>query len=215
MPAHKSPEEVEREHLRAFGPDLGPLYDALHNEVAWLHAKWQEYRKLYAESEERVDLLNSTAAFFFGVVQDALWDNVLLHICRLTDPTSHKGFEHLTLRRLPKVIPDKRLAREVRALVKNAEDRSEFARKLRNDRLAHLDLAVGLTDGVALLSGASRQQVEETLASFRAVLNKLHVFYLNGEVAFEHVHVTTGADTLVYHLDVAAKAEKAISESGS
>ena len=48
------------------GATLGPLYHALNKEVTWLHAKWLEYRKLYAESEERVDLLNGTAASSSG-----------------------------------------------------------------------------------------------------------------------------------------------------
>jgi hypothetical protein len=56
MASDQPAEEVERAHLDAFGPWLGPVYHAVHNEVGWLHAKWLEYRKLCARSEKRIDL---------------------------------------------------------------------------------------------------------------------------------------------------------------
>jgi hypothetical protein len=76
MADHQSAVDVERQHLEAFGPEAGPLYHGLHNEVVWLHAKWLEYRKLFAKSDKRIELLNDTAGFFFKVVQDTLWENV-------------------------------------------------------------------------------------------------------------------------------------------
>ena len=62
---NQSLEEVEKQHLEAFVPALWPLYHTLQNELTWLHAKWFEYRKLYAHTERRVDLLNETAPHFF------------------------------------------------------------------------------------------------------------------------------------------------------
>ena len=94
MNLHQTSEDVEKAHLEAFGPNMGPLYHALEDEVTWLHAKWLEYRKLFAKSKESVDFLNETARFFFRVVQDVLWDDVLLHIARLTDPAKQNRFEN-------------------------------------------------------------------------------------------------------------------------
>lgn len=64
MAENKTADQVRDEHLRTLGPPLGPLYDALYNEVVWLHAKWNQYRILYAESPKRLELLNRTAGFF-------------------------------------------------------------------------------------------------------------------------------------------------------
>ena len=66
----ESAEQVREKHLRNMGPELGPIYHALWNEVAWLHTKWNQYRQLYAHSPERVTFLNGVASHFFGVVQD-------------------------------------------------------------------------------------------------------------------------------------------------
>jgi hypothetical protein len=68
------------------GPNLGPAFYRLWNDCAWLHLKWREYRSVFGTTEERIDLLNAAARGFFGVAQDVLWQDVILHICRFTDP---------------------------------------------------------------------------------------------------------------------------------
>lgn len=208
MSSHQSPTEVEQEHLQAMGPTLGPIYHALYNEVAWLHAKWLEYRKLFAKSAQRIDLLNETAGFFFGVVQDVLWKDVLLHIARLTDPAKQGKYENLTLFQLPNIVPKPELVIELCQLIEVAKTSSKFARDWRNKRLAHHDLAITLDLQAVPLPGVSRQHVEETLASFRAVLNHLHAHYFQSEVAFEHFLTHDDADTLVHHLSVAKQTEE-------
>jgi hypothetical protein len=205
MARHQSAEEVEKEYLLAFGPALGRLYHTLRNEVVWLHAKWLEYRKLYAKSEKRIDLLNGTAGSFFRIVQDVLWEDILLHIARLTDPPQQRNFENLSLLRLPDAIEDHALADELRELVMVAKAKAKFARQWRNRRLAHRDLALALGSKASPLPGASRQSVEEILASFREVMNRLHVRYLHSEVAFDHFLTHDDADALVHHLAVAVR----------
>ena len=73
------------------GPRLGPVYNALWNEVAWLHAKLHEYKQLYGEKPARLELLNRAAGLFFRIVQDTLWEDTLLYLARLTDPPRSAG----------------------------------------------------------------------------------------------------------------------------
>ena len=54
-------------------------------EAAFLHLKWNEYVVLFGTGPERVDLLNRAAPGFFHLVQDSWWDDLLLHISRMTD----------------------------------------------------------------------------------------------------------------------------------
>lgn len=208
MGRSRSAEEIGQEQLQVLGSTLGPLYHALYKDVVWLHAKWLEYRKLYARSQKRIELLNDTAGFFFRVVQDALWENVLLHIARLTDPPGQGKYTNLTLLRLPEAVPDQCLADELRHLVENALCRSQFARQLRNKRLAHHDLSLAIDVKAEPLPGVSRQVVEEALDSFRRILNRLHVSYLGGEVGFEHFLTVRDAEALVHSLAVAARTEE-------
>ena len=51
MAQSKTAQQVRDEHVSVLGPDLGSLYNALYNEVTWLHAKWNQYRILFAESQ--------------------------------------------------------------------------------------------------------------------------------------------------------------------
>ena len=80
MAESKTADEVRDEHLRTLGPELGPLYSALYDEVSWLHAKWKQYRILFAGSPERIELLNRVAGFFFYMIQNVLWEDVVLHL---------------------------------------------------------------------------------------------------------------------------------------
>lgn len=49
----------------------------LSKDVVWLHGKREQFRMLYAENPKRVELLNRTAGFFFGMSQRMLWEDVL------------------------------------------------------------------------------------------------------------------------------------------
>jgi hypothetical protein len=203
--AHRSAEEVEADRLAVLGPDLGPLFHALDNEVSWLHAKWKEFRELYASSPT-VDLLNQTAAFFFRVVQDTLWHDALLQVARLTDPPVTAGKSNLTLRRLPPALPAGSLQGEVEALVSKTLSEAAFARDWRNRRLAHSDLGLAL-GGAQPLAEASRQHMETVLSSMRNVMNAVNQHHWNSTTAYEHFLSTDNAEALVYHLRVARKAE--------
>ena len=107
------------------GPVLGPLFHALYDEVTWLHAKWKQYRILFAESPERIELLNGIAGFFFRVIQDVLWEDVVLHIARLTDPSRSFGKDNLTLLRLAGTVQEPALSLEVANLVETGDVRSK------------------------------------------------------------------------------------------
>jgi hypothetical protein len=76
---HRTADEAEAKNIRAMGPEFGALYDALWQQVAWLHNKWEQYVDLFGTKPSRVTLLNRAAPKFFRVVQDTLWEDVLLY----------------------------------------------------------------------------------------------------------------------------------------
>jgi AbiU2 len=80
-------------------------------------------------------------------VQDSLWEDTLLHLSRITDRPETGGRENLTIQRLPGLVTDTALATELRTLVEQAVTRSAFARKWRNRRIAHSDLALAIKEG--------------------------------------------------------------------
>jgi hypothetical protein len=46
------------------------------------------YVALFGTSPEGIALLNRAAPRSFRVMQDSVWDDVLLHFCALTDPAA-------------------------------------------------------------------------------------------------------------------------------
>jgi hypothetical protein len=204
---YSSAEEVEAEHLNVLGPELGPLYHALHNEVAWLHAKWKQYRHLYA-SADIVDLLNETAGFFFRVVQDVMWTDTMLTIARLTDVPRTVGKDNLTLPRLAGAIEDAALARRVAALTESAKAEAAFVRDWRNRHLAHRDLQLALDSGVQPLPAVSHDQMERALAALRSVMNEIQLHYWSSTTEYEFFVTPNDAESLTYYLSEAVRAER-------
>jgi hypothetical protein len=169
------------------GPDLGNLHYELYVQLVWVHLKWQRYRALFADSKERVDLLNKAAPAFFQSVQDVMWDDVLLHIARITDPPASRGQKNLTIARILGLVTKASCRTDVQELTEIALKKAAFARDWRNKRLAHRrlpDTAGGTTHELA---PASRLAVEEALGALRKLLNRLENEFRDSTVFYEDV----------------------------
>lgn len=181
-----SPEQVRDRSVAAMPTPLGEIHYALHNEVAWLHLKWKDFRALFGREQETIDLLNAAAPAFFHALQRMMWEDVLLHLCRLTDPPQSGRRDNLTVRRLPDLMPDANLQNQLRALVNDAKQNAEFARDWRNRRLAHRELPPTSGEVAQPLASASRQHVENALAAIRRTMNCIEQHYLDGPVSYEN-----------------------------
>lgn len=209
MSSHHTAEEVEQQYLDAMGPALGRLFHALWNEVARVHANWQEYRTLFGTSEDNIDVLNETAPYFFRVVQDALFEGTLLHLCRVTDPATTGKYNNLTLAQLPALIEDGELRSTVAGAIDNAVASTAFARDWRNRHIAHRDLALATGDQAAPLKEGSRKLVEDALRAIREAMNRIDLHFRGSEVAYEHFMTDAdGADAVLFHLRASIEAEK-------
>lgn len=203
---YSSAEELLERHIRDMGEELGRVYNALTNEVSWLHVKFGLWRQLYARSPQRVDLLNRAAGHFFGVLQRALVDDVLLHLARLTDRETVGGRATLTIRRLPSAVPEA-LRGDVETLVAAARAACDPVRPWRNRRLAHTDLESAISH--AIVPGITDTQLEAALASFRALLNRIEGHFWQAPTAYELVITPPGdAEALVYYLMRGIRAEE-------
>jgi hypothetical protein len=173
-------QQVRNEAVAAMGTELGEIYHSLGDQVAWLHLKWDTFCELFAE-RDTVELLNSAAPAYFDELQRQTWEDVFLHLCRVTDPPLSAGKSNLTLRRLPDLVSDQSFRTNLNALVDDAVDKTTFARDWRNRRLAHTEL-----NRSQPLASASRKHVEDAMAAIRLVLNQLEQHYLNKTVSYEH-----------------------------
>ena len=158
-----------------------------------------------------MELLNEAAPAFTRIVQDSLWEGVILHIARLTDPPKSVGKRNLSIRALEEAVTDSEVKEKVSEAVAEALAASEFCRDWRNRHLAHRDLNLALKLGAKPLKAASRQKVTEALASLSNVLNVVSLKYVESTTLFDiDLRVGRspgGAMSLLYFIDMGVEAE--------
>jgi hypothetical protein len=203
-------EQVRNKSVVAMPTPLGDIHHWLHDELGWLHIKWSDFRRLYATGQERVDVLNTAAPAFFNQLERMMLEDVLLHLCRITDPVKSVGRDNLTIMRIPDAIPDLALRGVVGPLVDNAKQKSQFARDWRNRRLAHQELPALQGQLAATLPPPSVQNIEDALAAIRKAMNHIERHYLNETVLYEHsMEALGGVEALIARLTKGIEAEKA------
>ncbi len=173
--------DATHEYQKKLGTEFGAIYGALWDE--WAAAQWRltEYRELFGKAEG-VEFLNAISdGGFIGEVQHILWDDLMLRVCRLTDPPKSAGKDNLTVQRLPEFCKDPQLRTEVELRVQEAVQGSTFARSWRNRRISHADLARATTTNAEPLASASRRQIADALDAVHATLNTISVRLLDAD----------------------------------
>jgi len=202
-------EGTEQQYIEVMGLDLGRPYHRLWSECVWLHLKWNDYTTLFGTKSERIDMLNSAAPAFFKLIQDTMWEAIILHICRLTDPPKSFGKENLTLQCLPDLISIEAKPK-LENLLNVAKDKCTFASDWRNRHIAHRDFNLVLNQSAEPLAFASRRSVIDALEAIGAVLNAVEFQYTGSTVGYEHASSHPGgAESLLYVLRDGIEAEAA------
>ncbi|MFA0924588.1 AbiU2 domain-containing protein [Xanthomonas fragariae] len=195
----RSMEKIRADYISSMGEELGASFYELFRKLIELHVLWQQYRQLF-EDDTTVHLLNRTARLFFKIVQDELWDSVLLGISRMTDPTVTGKKKNLTIQSLPPLIMDTVMRAEVQSLCNKSLESAEFSREHRNKRIAHQDHDYLSNRDLDPLNGISRARVEQMLEALRAVLNRIDLHFRDSTVMYEKFVDASGARTLVNKL---------------
>jgi len=198
--AERTAAQAKADHIAKMGQEVGSVYSALWQQVAWIHKKWEQYVTLFGTNEKRIDLLNAAAPSMFRTVQDTLFEDVLLHLARLTDPPSSVGRANLSARRLASVLASSPIGPEVDSLAKAALGSCEFARDWRNRRLAHTDLDLALDQAAQPLKEASRASVNGALGALEQLLNAVSRHYLDSTSMFSIGPEDDDALSLLYVL---------------
>jgi len=202
-------EEVRARCIAAMPDPLGALYFELRNQLVWLHLKWSSFCDLFAKDRTTIDLLNEAAPDFFGNLQRMMWEDVLMHLCRLTDPVKSAGKDTLTVQRISELVPEQQLSEKVAAYAANARERTQFARDWRNRRLAHRELPPLNGETHTPLARASRQHVEDALKGLRQTMNSVSEHYLGASTAYEHsIEALGGVASLLTRLRAGVEARR-------
>ena len=201
----KTPEEVKDEYLRLMGDDLGRLFHELTSEENWLRDKWAVFQELFQRSQERLDLLDRTASHFFCSLRKLLFEDAMLHLSRLTDPSVSIGKTNLTVKRLPASISDPELKASVETAIDDLVKNCEFARDMRNRWLAHTDLKTARREHPHTLPAVMPEDIARALQCLRAVLLLIEEHYSFPPTLT--LRDPWGAEALVHRLQIAARTE--------
>jgi hypothetical protein len=184
------PEEIEN------------LYLTLWQAVVWLHRVWNQYCHLFRTSPEELDLLNQAAAGFFRVCHDALLDDVVLSLCRLTDPPANRHQTNLSLQRIADEVRawgNTALTAAVDRHAAEAKARCEVLRKHRDKRIAHADFQVAVYKSP--LGNITEKMIEEALESVRNFTNAIGEHVQGAPTDFQTPGALLGeGDDLIYRL---------------
>jgi hypothetical protein len=103
------------------------MFHTLLNDFHALRLVWSEYRELFGVSPSRIEIINEAGGLFARVVQDEVFDSVLMRLSRLSDPPRSNGKDNLTFRALIPLCPA-RIQPRLSELSADVEARVQFAR---------------------------------------------------------------------------------------
>jgi hypothetical protein len=195
-------DSVKQKYIEHMGPELGLVYHALIYEMTLLTVKWVSYNELFGTKARRIELLNQASGFFFHFVQESLWDDILLHISRMTDPARMNRKERLSISQIPEIITDDNLREEISNLVKTANEKAGlYCRKIRNSRIAHKDLQQAIGEKSSLLDHEIKPNISEVLNALTKVMNLISIHYMKTQVSFMDLEAKSAVLSLLLVLD--------------
>jgi hypothetical protein len=196
--------------------DIDEIFHELKTEITWLHARWIMYRQLFANSPQRIDLLNECASTFFYTIQDVLIGEVQIAMSKLTDRARTVRHENLSLEQLQERVEnhgETGLQPTLRKILDELHQKCQPFRTWRNKRLAHLDLTTVMQSVLNPLPGISRQMIEEALELVRKYMNTIQRHYEEGETAYEHFIMTaTDGEALISMLKYGLRYEQLLEQ---
>jgi hypothetical protein len=185
--------------------ELLSQFEWLRQDVAWLAQKWELFSELFwlYPKRHQLYLQSDDLMWCFRWIFEALHDDIVMALCRLTDPASDGDHQNLTLRRMldhPALAGDWRLRRRLKTVRKHVGK----VRRHRNRRVAHCDLQTRLgSRSLPKIGRTLRKAVNSTLALTDAI-----ELELTGNCTLRVSSGRQAACELLSRLRIAARCEK-------
>jgi hypothetical protein len=195
IPPHELPEEVIE------------IYKNLREDVIWAHGHWIIYRQLYNRSPERLDLLNESAATFFGRLQRILLNDTILAIGRLTDPATMGNQQNLSLEMLIQKLDatvNEVIVQQLRTDLQEIKGLCSPFRLLRNKEVAHSDFTKAMEASTDPFPGISSEIVDEAVSRIGKFMNIFETRFCSGPTVYELFTMQADGEALIWQLKRAA-----------
>jgi hypothetical protein len=156
------------------------LFEDVYGQMHRLHTHWRLYVTFFG-SREAVEVVSRAGMFTFGVLQDVLFEAIVLGLDRLLASSSADGDRpQASVARLVTWIPqeDAGLARELRKRLTRLRADCTQVTERRKRIVAHRDLAIALKD--SSLDDVGIRTVRHALEELSAILTSLSAKYYGG-----------------------------------
>jgi hypothetical protein len=174
-----------------------PLFKEISQYLVNLNYKWRFYHELFLDKDNS-QILTHTANMFFIAVEQSLRYDIILAICRLSDP--EKSMNHVNLS-LATLITHVETKNEVNELFEEFKSASKPFRTPRNKLITHNDLEV-ITEKSILIPSLDNEKVDKVLTSSEKILNLIAQHYDKKVTIVFSPLFTGGVDSLLYWLSM-------------
>ena len=171
-------EKRKQEYEKKLGEEFGTVLYEVENDWLTGLVRLKEYRVLF--NEDAVKLLNAVGGAFMWDVQQIFWQDLLLHVTRLTDPARMQNHENLSVQALPAFCEQPALQEKypklhpiVEARVKEAVAAAEAPRDWRNRRISHTDRNLAIDPEAKALTPTSLAVVQAAFDAVHAVIDAI------------------------------------------
>lgn len=195
-PSSRNSKEVLEYHIEVLGEELGMIFNILYADILYLHLNWGEYECMFGDvSQENIDLMKTFRPSFFRVVQNSIFESVVLRICRLVDPETTMGKKNLSLFQLSRLV-DSEISDNVNIKLEKIKEKSKSCIDWRNRWIAHKDLEVSLESSEKKLQHLSRNDINAILKELENLLEIMHNYYFQSSVLLINVKQSNGTKVL-------------------
>ena len=180
---------TDRDHIPAEIRDLGTR---LRDDLARLRLKWSYYRELFG-TMENARLLTDTARACFQMVEESFRHDIVLSLCRLSDPSRTLGGDNPSFATLVAHCGDIPRAEDLLTAFQAA---CGPLRRYRHRHLGHNDPEAGITPRERVLPDVDPSQIDEILQLAGGILGAIFGHFAAGDPLAEPVHAGSAADLI-------------------
>lgn len=180
------------------------LLEIIKQDAFRLRYTWMNFRFLFAGEKKHVDILNAAGPGFFGMTQRMIFDDVILRICRLTDPAANRNQENTTLKRLLLATEWQTSDAAKHAMfatkIAAVDTACDGCRQHRNKRISHADLQ--FSQKALALPDATMKMIDAAIAAIEDFIRDINYELHPGvEQAFEIIDGDRDVKHLMHHLE--------------
>jgi len=180
-------DEIRDKIIDKMGKELGERFLLLHAQLSYVFIEWDVFKGLFLKNKERVDVLNEASKLVTYCIHKSMLDSVILAICRFSDPAkTGKGAGaklNLSLANISDFLEEKELKDAFADKVKSVQKKADFARKMRNKKIAHADLKKHLDNDD--LDQVTQYNIDNVLSEIAAALNIVNKEMLDTTTFYE------------------------------